>query len=198
MIVQDEVRAQLVARIRDVQDFPIPGVVFKDITPLLHDPQSFRLALETLAAPYRQAQVDLIVGMESRGFVFGAPVAYMLGRGFVPIRKLGKLPWQTNRVEYALEYGANTLEIHRDVARRWLGVVPGRVEDLGHREMLVDRVGVLDVADGPLRLRLRDIRGHAAVPGLAEDVHARLVGRVDRCLRARMPADRTDERAPFR
>jgi adenine phosphoribosyltransferase len=114
MSVKDEVRALLTAKIRDVPDFPIAGVVFKDITPLLRDPQTFRLALEELAAPYRATPVDLIVGMESRGFVFGAPIAYMLNVGFVPIRKLGKLPWETNRAEYALEYGVNTLEIHRD------------------------------------------------------------------------------------
>jgi adenine phosphoribosyltransferase len=113
----DDVRAQLVARIRDVPDFPIAGVVFKDITPLLQDPHTFRLALEALAAPYRGASLDLIVGMESRGFVFGAPIAYMLNLGFVPIRKLGKLPWETNKVEYALEYGSNTLEIHRDAIK---------------------------------------------------------------------------------
>ena len=114
MRVDDAVRAQLVARIRDIPDFPIAGVMFKDITPLLRDAATFRLALETLAAPYRDARIDAIVGMESRGFVFGAPISYMLDVGFVPIRKLGKLPWETNKIEYALEYGTNTLEIHRD------------------------------------------------------------------------------------
>ncbi len=117
MSVDHEVQAKLKARIRDIPDFPIAGVVFKDITPLLQDPETFRLSLETLAAPYRDGSIDVVVGMESRGFVFGAPIAYMLQRGFVPIRKLGKLPWETNRAEYALEYGTNTLEIHRDAIK---------------------------------------------------------------------------------
>ncbi len=117
MSAEADVRAQLVAKIRDIPDFPIAGVVFKDITPLLRDALTFRLALDAIMEPYLHANVDVVVGMESRGFVFGAPIASMLGVGFVPIRKLGKLPWETNKVEYALEYGTNTLEIHRDALK---------------------------------------------------------------------------------
>ena len=100
--------------IRDVPDFPKPGIVFKDITTLTKDPDGFRAAVDAIAARYADANVDLIVGIESRGFVFGAAVAYKMGLGFVPARKPGKLPAQTVSAEYELEYGADALEIHRD------------------------------------------------------------------------------------
>lgn len=106
--------AHLAARIRDVPDFPIPGILFKDITPILQDPGDFHLAIDTLAGLFDPGSFDVIVGLESRGFVFGAPVAYLLGRGFVPVRKLGKLPARKVAVEYSLEYGSHTLEMHED------------------------------------------------------------------------------------
>jgi len=112
--------ASLAARIRDVPDFPIPGVLFKDITPLLQDPGSFRRCIDLMADLFDPASYDVIVGMESRGFVFGAPVAYKCGHGFVPVRKPGKLPASKISIEYALEYGSNTLEMHGD------GIVPGQ------------------------------------------------------------------------
>jgi adenine phosphoribosyltransferase len=115
-----DVVADLAARIRDVRDFPIPGILFKDITPILQDPESFHDAIELIAALYDPAGYDVIVGMESRGFVFGAAAAYKLHRGFVPVRKPGKLPAAKISVEYALEYGTNTLEMHGD------GIVPGQ------------------------------------------------------------------------
>lgn len=105
---------ELASYIRDVPDFPKPGILFKDITTLLKDPQAFRQAIDLLTEAFRPDNVDIVVGMESRGFIFGAPLAYNLGAGFVPVRKLGKLPAETVRVEYALEYGTNTLEIHTD------------------------------------------------------------------------------------
>ena len=104
----------LASRIRDVPDFPKAGILFKDITTLLKDPAAFRQAVDELTVSFRDDAVDLVVGMESRGFILGAPLAYNLGAGFVPVRKLGKLPADTLRVEYALEYGTNTLEIHKD------------------------------------------------------------------------------------
>ena len=100
--------------IRDVPDFPKKGILFKDITTLLRDPEAFREAIDALAARYVDERIDEVVAVESRGFVFGAPLAYKLGAGFVPVRKPGKLPAQTTSVEYSLEYGTSTLEIHLD------------------------------------------------------------------------------------
>jgi adenine phosphoribosyltransferase len=100
--------------IRDIPDFPRPGVVFKDITPLLADPVAFAGAVDGLAGPFAQAGVDKVVGVEARGFLFAAPVAYLFHGGFVPVRKAGKLPWQIEQQEYELEYGSDLLEIHRD------------------------------------------------------------------------------------
>jgi adenine phosphoribosyltransferase len=102
------------AKIREIPDFPKPGILFYDITTLLKDATSYREAINEMLAPYRGDQVDIVVGMESRGFIFSAPMAYELGAGLVPVRKLGKLPAETLSIEYALEYGSNTLEIHRD------------------------------------------------------------------------------------
>ena len=100
--------------IRDVPDFPKPGILFKDITPLLADSQAFAASLDALAKPFRDKGITRIVGIESRGFIFGAGVARILDAGFVPIRKPGKLPWTTRRNEYVLEYGTDALEIHDD------------------------------------------------------------------------------------
>ncbi|GMU32667.1 MAG: adenine phosphoribosyltransferase [Planctomycetia bacterium] len=100
--------------LRDIRDFPKPGIVFKDITPLLADPAALSLAVEFLTQPFRDKHVDLVVGAESRGFIFGTAVARNLSAGFVPIRKPGKLPYKTKRVEYALEYGTDAMEIHED------------------------------------------------------------------------------------
>jgi adenine phosphoribosyltransferase len=104
----------LASRIRDVPDFPTKGIVFKDITTLLKDGPAFKQAVDQLAAHVAGWTVDVVVGMESRGFIFAAPIAYLLGVGFVPVRKLGKLPARTISAEYALEYGTNTLELHVD------------------------------------------------------------------------------------
>jgi adenine phosphoribosyltransferase len=102
------------AKIREVPDFPKPGILFYDITTLLKDADAFREVVDQMAEQVAGAKVDLVVGMESRGFIFSAPLAYKLSAGFVPVRKLGKLPADTIEVEYALEYGTATLEIHRD------------------------------------------------------------------------------------
>jgi len=100
--------------IRDVPDFPKPGIIFKDITPLLRSPRAFEKSVHELADPYRRAGITQVVGIESRGFIFGSCVARILGSGFVPIRKPGKLPWTTRRNEYVLEYGTDVIEIHDD------------------------------------------------------------------------------------
>ena len=100
--------------VRDVPDFPKPGIVFKDITPLLLDARAFRAATDLMAGLYRKANVTRVVAIESRGFLLGAPVAHHLSAGLVPIRKPGKLPGERGRVEYQLEYGTDALEMHRD------------------------------------------------------------------------------------
>jgi adenine phosphoribosyltransferase len=102
------------ASIRDVADFPKAGILFKDITPLLQNPDYFRSSVERLAGPFRNKGITHVASVESRGFIFGAPVAYQLGAGYVPIRKKGKLPSKTISYTYDLEYGTDTLEIHAD------------------------------------------------------------------------------------
>lgn len=118
----------LAAKIREIPNFPVEGILFRDITTLLQDASAFRTAIDGLRDLVAGLRPDVVVGMESRGFVFAAPLAYLLDVGFVPVRKLGKLPGDTLSVEYELEYGSNTLEIHRD------GITPGQrvlvVDDL--------------------------------------------------------------------
>jgi adenine phosphoribosyltransferase len=105
--------------IRDIPDWPRPGVGFKDITPLLNDVEAFRYTIDAIATHFAPASIDRVLGVEARGFLLAAPVAYRFGAGLVPIRKAGKLPWEIEQEEYVLEYGTDLLEIHRD------GVQPG-------------------------------------------------------------------------
>ncbi len=100
--------------IREIPDFPKPGVMFKDITPLLANASGLALAVEFMANPYRNAHVDLVVGAESRGFIFGTAIAQALNCGFIPVRKPGKLPYERKSMQYQLEYGTDTVEIHAD------------------------------------------------------------------------------------
>jgi len=109
--------AELKRTIRDVNNFPKPGIVFKDVTPVLLEVELFAQAVTLMADPYRDAGITRVVSIESRGFLFGAPIALELGAGLVPIRKPGKLPAATQRVEYALEYGTDALEMHHDAVR---------------------------------------------------------------------------------
>jgi adenine phosphoribosyltransferase len=113
-MLADEVRA----RLRDVPDFPKPGVVFKDITPLLADGPLFERVTDWAVERFRATKPTHVLGIESRGFIFGAPAAHRLGAGFIPARKPGKLPWRTARVSYALEYGQDALEVHEDAFRK--------------------------------------------------------------------------------
>ena len=106
--------------IRDIPDFPEPGILFRDITPLLADPEAFGYAIESLVECCRRTDFDVVVAVESRGFIFGAPLARKIGKPLVPVRKAGKLPADTHSVEYDLEYGSNVLEIHVD------GIAPGQ------------------------------------------------------------------------
>ena len=112
--------------IRDVPDFPKPGIVFKDITPLLQSPEGLKQSVEGLAAAFDPSTYDVVCGIESRGFIFGTALAHHVGKGFIPIRKPGKLPWKTASESYELEYGTDTIEIHIDA-----------VED-GGRVLMVD------------------------------------------------------------
>lgn len=114
--------------IRDVPDFPQPGVVFKDITPLLRDEVAFSTVIDLIVVHFGRGNVDKVCGIEARGFIVASPVAYHFGAGFVPIRKKGKLPWDTEAEDYTLEYGDETLEIHRDAI------------DPGERVLIVDDV----------------------------------------------------------
>ncbi|HEV7886599.1 MAG TPA: adenine phosphoribosyltransferase [Acidimicrobiales bacterium] len=114
--------------IRDIPDFPQPGVVFKDITPLLADVDAFRFTVDALADHFSGQRIDKVLGIEARGFIIAAPVAYRFGCGFVPVRKGGKLPWEVEKQEYVLEYGTDLLEVHKDA------VAPGE------RALIVDDV----------------------------------------------------------
>ena len=108
---------QIEALIRDVPDFPEPGIVFKDITPVLADPIAFSTIIDLMVVHFGRGNVDTVVGIEARGFILGAPVAYHFGAGVIPVRKKGKLPHETIDEEYALEYGTAALEIHKDAVR---------------------------------------------------------------------------------
>jgi len=117
---------QLRRYIRDVPDFPKPGIMFRDVTPLLLEPAALEGAVEAMSEPFRDLRVDRVLGIESRGFMLGSPVALSLGVGFGLIRKAGKLPYQTYRVSYDLEYGTDTVEMHVDTVEK------------GHRVLIVD------------------------------------------------------------
>jgi adenine phosphoribosyltransferase len=123
-----DLEAVLRRAIRDIPDFPKPGIVFKDITPVLLDGALFHRTTQAMAGPFTRDGVTHVVGIESRGFILGAPIAQHLGAAFVPVRKRGKLPWTVERVEYGLEYGIDALEVHRDALAN------------GHRVLIVDDV----------------------------------------------------------
>ena len=112
--------------IRDVPDFPKPGILFKDITPLLQKPDVFQRIIDSFVERYKDEKVDVVVGIESRGFLFGTPIAHQLGASFVPVRKKGKLPYTTVDISYDLEYGSATIEMHTDA----IGA--------GHRAVVID------------------------------------------------------------
>jgi adenine phosphoribosyltransferase len=105
---------RVMSLIRDFPDFPKPGIVFKDITPLLADDDAFSSVIDLVVVRYGRGNIDKVVGIEARGFILASPVAYHFGAGFVPVRKEGKLPWKTEREEYELEYGTAALEVHQD------------------------------------------------------------------------------------
>ncbi|MEZ4288852.1 MAG: adenine phosphoribosyltransferase [Polyangiales bacterium] len=130
-MAQDERIELLYEKVRDVPDFPKPGIVFKDITPMLSDAVTLRVCIQLLKERFQDDDVDAVVGIESRGFIFGAALAERLGVGFVPVRKPGKLPAKTFEVEYELEYGKDRLQIHQDGLEAGARVLV--VDDLGDR-----------------------------------------------------------------
>ena len=155
--------------VRDIPDFPTPGIVFKDITPLLGDANGFAATVDQLAGPYVGTGIDRVLGIEARGFIVAAPVAYRLGAGFVPVRKKGKLPFKAHTEEYALEYGTDVLEAHVDA------VEPGQkvliVDDVlatggtaAATIRLVERLGGV-VAGLAFIIELSFLDGRSKVPG---------------------------------
>ncbi len=165
-----EREAWLKSFIRSLPDFPQPGVLFRDITPLLQNAETMRFTLEAIAARYRNAGIQKVVGIESRGFIFGVPIAYLLGVGFAPVRKQGKLPAETMTIEYSLEYGSNALEIHTDA------LLPGEraliVDDLlatggtaAATRQLVEQVGGVPVSLAFV-IELSGLRGRERLNGV--------------------------------
>lgn len=161
--------------IRDVADFPKAGIVFKDITPLLAHPEALREAVARMAEPFRGLGIERVVGAESRGFIFGTAIAGVLQAGFVPVRKPGKLPRGKHSIQYGLEYGTDTLEIHDDA------VAPGQrvlmVDDLlatgGTMRACCDLIGRLggEIAGISVLIELTDLGGRSVLGGL-EPIHA--------------------------
>ena len=173
--MDESTRAYLTSGIRSIPDYPIPGVLYRDITPLLSDSKRFHMAIKAMAAPF--AGVTQVVVIESRGFALGAPVAYELGIGLTLVRKAGRLPYDTISESYALEYGANTMEIHSDAIK------PGErvliVDDVlatggtvRAAINLVERLGGV-VAGVSLLIELSFLNGRALLPGY--NVHSLIV-----------------------
>ena len=169
---------QLEPYIRDIPDFPRKGIVFKDITPLLKDKEAFAAAVRALEERFAGTPVDTVAAVEARGYILGAPLAYSMGVGFVPIRKLGKLPFDTHRVDYALEYGSDAIEVHRD------GLEPGQrvliVDDvlatggtLEATARLVEQSGATVVGMG-LLLELVELGGRRRLEGYRLEVLMRM------------------------
>jgi adenine phosphoribosyltransferase len=164
----------LKTRIRHVPDFPKAGILFYDVTTLLRDPEGFRLAIDAMSEPYGNQGISLVVGVESRGFILGAAVADRIGAGFVPVRKVGKLPSTTIRASYALEYGTDSLEMHSDAIEKGQKVLI--VDDLlatgGTARATVDLVRQLggNVHGVSFLIELSALNGRAQLPG--ENVRA--------------------------
>ena len=155
--------------IRHVPDFPKPGILFKDITPLLQDPQVFRDAVDTMAAHYEPKNVDAVAGIDARGFIFGSTLAYCMGVSFVPVRKSGKLPYHTHEASYELEYGIDTLAIHQDAVSPGSRVlicddVIATGGTIAASINLVEKLGS-EVAGVAVLIELTDLNGREKFPG---------------------------------
>ncbi len=164
----DDIIAKLRAAVRDVPDFPKPGIVFKDITPLLSDGALFRNAIDLFLERCRSLKIDKIVGIDARGFLFGSAVAYELGVGFVPLRKKGKLPYKTESATYSLEYGEAAMELHVDA------IEPGEkivlIDDLlatggtsASAVMLIEKIGG-ELLEAMFLIELEFLHGRAKLP----------------------------------
>jgi adenine phosphoribosyltransferase len=163
----EEINLQVESLIRAIPDFPIPGILFRDITPLLSDPAGYKAAVDLFVERFRDVGIDRVVAIEARGYMLGAPLAYALGVGFVPVRKPGKLPGTKYTEEYALEYGTNSLEIHADAVGRGQKVLV--VDDLlatggtaAATGRLLDRLGA-EVLGYAFLIELRALNGRAAL-----------------------------------
>jgi adenine phosphoribosyltransferase len=165
---------QLYDAIRNVPDFPEPGIQFKDITPVLADADLLKLSIEKITATAADLKVDKVVGIDARGFIFGPPVALTKGAGFIPVRKKGKLPWKTNAISYSLEYGENVIEIHQDA------ILPGErvmvIDDLlatggtaGATVQLLKQLGA-DVVCVSFLIELDFLNGRQAID--CENIHS--------------------------
>jgi adenine phosphoribosyltransferase len=161
---------QIASLIREIPDFPQPGILFRDITPLLGNAEGFRAAIDLFVDRYRNARIDHVVGVESRGYMFAAPLAYALGVGFVPVRKPGKLPAATFSEQYSLEYGTNHLEIHEDAVE--IGKRVLIIDDLlatggtvAATMRLLKRIGAYVVGVGVL-IELEALGGRAVLSGV--------------------------------
>ena len=161
---------QIESLIRPIPDFPIPGILFRDITPLLKDAGGFKAVIDLFAQAYAEKDIAYVVGIEARGYMIGAPLAYLLGAGFVPVRKPGKLPGTKHREEYALEYGTNALEIHDDAIPHGARVLV--VDDLlatggtiAATLRLLEKLGA-EVVGVAVLIELLGLDGRAALPGV--------------------------------
>jgi len=157
------------ALIREIPDFPIPGILFRDITPLLKDKQGFKAAIDLFVVRFSNVGIDYVVGIESRGYIFGAPLAYAIGAGYIPVRKPGKLPYEKIAESYQLEYGSNTLEMHADALSAGDRVLV--VDDLlatggtaAATGRLIARLGATVVAYA-FMVELSALSGRDALPG---------------------------------
>ena len=162
--------AQLESLIRSIPDFPTPGILFRDITPMLKDKDGFKAAIDLLAQPYRDGRIDYVVAIEARGYMLGAPIAYQIGAGFIPVRKPGKLPYDKINVDYALEYGTNTLEMHKDAIKAGQRVLV--VDDLlatggtaAATRTLLEKLGA-NIVGFAFLIELAALRGRDKLPGV--------------------------------
>jgi len=161
--------------IRTIPDFPVPGVQFRDITTLFNDATGLRLAVDGLANPYTEEKLDVVVGLDARGFILGGAIAYKLGLPFLPIRKAGKLPGDTIKIAYELEYGAAELEVHADAVAAGARVLliddllaTGGTAEAGIR--LLERLGA-EIAAAGFIIDLPDLGGSAKLRGMGIDLH---------------------------
>ena len=155
--------------IRNIPDFPKPGILFRDITTLLNDKTAFKYAIDELAKKFKGKKIDKVVAVEARGFIFGAAIAHRLGAGFVPVRKKGKLPWKTNSATYELEYGTDTLQMHNDAInpKDRILIVDDLLATGGTAKAVIDLIKQLKgkVVGIAFLIELKDLNGKTKLKG---------------------------------